>query len=283
MDRNSEFKIQQHPRVSPENSGSIPIAIGRTHEHMNLIIDIGNSSTKLYLFKGDEILWMERKDSIENSYIDQLIQEKNVQHVIVSSVGEPSAAGLSKGREGWLEFNRTTAIPIKNLYESKETLGLDRLAAACGAWKIFPGKNILSIDMGTCITYDFLNSKGEYLGGAISPGLQMRFKAMHTFTAKLPLIEAQDQMLEQHIGIPTNERLIGRNTLDSMRAGAIRGMLLEIKGFVESYQRNYPDLQCLVCGGDAVLLDTEHKNSIFVRTNLVAEGLNTILNYNVQK
>ncbi len=250
---------------------------------MNLVIDIGNSSTKLYLFKGDEILWMERKDSIENSYIDQLIQEKNVQHVIVSSVGEASAAGLSEGRKEWLEFNRDTAIPIKNLYESKETLGLDRLAAACGAWKIFPGKNILSIDMGTCITYDFLNSKGEYLGGAISPGLQMRFKAMHTFTAKLPLIEAQDQMLEQHIGIPTNERLIGRNTLDSMRAGAIRGMLLEIKGFIESYQRNYPDLQCLVCGGDAVLLDTEHKNSIFVRTNLVAEGLNTILNYNVQK
>jgi type III pantothenate kinase len=205
-----------------------------------------------------------------------------VSHVIVSTVG-PETADLGQGQSEWLRFNYTTPVPITNLYASKETLGLDRLAAVCGAWSIFPGKNILSIDMGTCITYDFLTNKDEYLGGAISPGLQMRFKAMHTFTAKLPLIESQAQMEEQHIGIHNFENLIGRNTLDSMRAGAIRGMLLEINGFIESYQRIYPDLQCLICGGDAALFDTEHKNSIFARADLVAEGLNTILNYNVQK
>ncbi len=133
---------------------------------------------------------------------------------------------------------------------------------------------VLCIDMGTCVTYDFITADGTYLGGAISPGLTMRYKAMHTFTAQLPLVETSKLQ---------KQKLIGASTQESMQSGAFNGFIFEILGFIEAYQRNYENLQCLICGGDAALLDTQLKNSIFVRADLVAEGLNTILNYNVQK
>lgn len=128
--------------------------------------------------------------------------------------------------------------------------------------------------MGTCVTYDFIKADGTYLGGAISPGINMRYKAMHTFTSALPLFDSQH---------PQKINLIGANTEESMRSGALNGYQFEIMGFIDAYQKNYHDLHVLLCGGDAALLDTQLKNSIFVRADLVAEGLNTILNYNVQK
>ena len=126
--------------------------------------------------------------------------------------------------------------------------------------------------MGTCITYDFLNKKAEYVGGGISPGVQMRFKALHTLTAQLPLIQADAR----------KPSLIGDNTENSIKSGVVNGVVQEILGIITSYENQYPGLQVLMCGGDLAFFDTQLKNSIFARPDLVAEGLNTILKYNVQ-
>lgn len=242
---------------------------------MNLVIDTGNTFAKLYIFQNQKIVARERFERLDMFLLDKVFKEFLIEASIYSHVGNLDTEIIKylKAHSNCLEFNHTTNIPVKNLYETKETLGLDRLAAVCGAQALFPRTNVLCIDMGTCVTYDFLNADAEYLGGAISPGLQMRFKAMNTFTAKLPLISPSGLQ---------KERLIGNSTESSIRSGAFNGLMLEINGFIDAYQRIYPDLHCLICGGDASLFDTQLKNSIFARPDLVAEGLNTILNYNVQ-
>lgn len=243
---------------------------------MNLVLDSGNTSTKLYLFDKDRIVASQRVEQLDLYFLDKIFKEYPVKASIYSHVGNANTdvANFLKSHSNYIAFNQQTSVPIKNNYQTPDTLGLDRLAAVCGAAKIFPNTNVLCIDMGSCVTYDFITSDGTYLGGAISPGLTMRYKAMHTFTAQLPLLQAN------HL---QKQKLIGANTNESMQSGAFNGYIFEILGFIEAYQRNYENLQCLICGGDAALLDTQLKNSIFVRADLVAEGLNTILNYNVQK
>lgn len=243
---------------------------------MNLVLDTGNTLTKLYIFNKDRIVASQSFESIELNLLDKIFKEYPVEASIYSHVGNANndVANFLKSHSKYIAFNHQTSVPIKNNYQTPETLGLDRLAAVCAAAKIFPNTNVLCIDMGTCVTYDFISADGTYMGGAISPGLTMRYKAMHTFTAQLPLLQANTLQ---------KQKLIGANTDESMRSGAFNGFVFEILGFIEAYQRNYENLQCLICGGDAALLDTQLKNSIFVRADLVAEGLNTILNYNVQK
>jgi type III pantothenate kinase len=243
---------------------------------MNLILDTGNTFTKLYLFDKDRIVASQRVEQLDLYLLDKIFKEYPVEASIYSHVGNANndVSNFLKSHSDYIAFNHQTSVPIKNNYQTPETLGLDRLAAVCAAAKIFPNTNVLCIDMGTCVTYDFISADGTYMGGAISPGLTMRYKAMHTFTAQLPLLQANTLQ---------KQKLIGANTDESMRSGAFNGFVFEILGFIEAYQRNYENLQCLICGGDAALLDTQLKNSIFVRADLVAEGLNTILNYNVQK
>lgn len=243
---------------------------------MNLILDSGNTSTKIYLFEKDRIVASQKVELLDLYLLDKIFKEFAVQASIYSHVGNANSDVqiFLKSHSDYIAFNQQTSVPIKNNYQTPDTLGLDRLAAVCGAAKILPNSNVLCIDMGSCVTYDFISADGRYMGGAISPGLSMRYKAMHTFTAQLPLLQADTSQ---------KQKLIGTNTEESMRSGAFNGYIFEIHGFIEAYQKNYPDLLCLVCGGDAALLDTQLKNSIFVRADLVAEGLNTILNYNVQK
>jgi type III pantothenate kinase len=243
---------------------------------MNLILDSGNTLTKLYIFNKDRIVASQSFESIDLHLLDKIFKEYPITASIYSHVGNANndVQVYLKSHSTYIAFNQQTSVPIKNNYLTPETLGLDRLAAVCGAAKIFPNTAVLCIDMGTCVTYDFIKQDGTYMGGAISPGLTMRYKAMHTFTAQLPLIETSKLQ---------KQKLIGASTQESMQSGAFNGYIFEILGFIEAYQKNYENLQCLICGGDAALLDTQLKNSIFVRADLVAEGLNTILNYNVQK
>ena len=163
-------------------------------------------------------------------------------------------------------LDENTPLPIKNLYETPATLGKDRLAAAAGAHALFPGKNVLSIDAGTCITYDFLTKDGEYLGGGISPGIRMRFQAMNAFTGKLPLVEPTDFT-----------GLIGKTTAESLLSGVINGVCEEIKGLIARYIEQYEDLTAVITGGDHEYLHNKLKINIFAVPDLVLLGLNEIL------
>lgn len=240
---------------------------------MNLIIDIGNSQIKTAVFHRGKLLHKEIiAGELFVSSIEKLRAEfPQLTDLLVSHVG--------KMDEEWgvflqahfkvLPFSATTPLPFKNLYASPSTLGLDRLGLVAAAHHKFPDKNVLIIDAGTCITYDFLNADGAYLGGAISPGLQLRLKAMHTFTENLPLLEATE-----------SPQFIGTSTTACMQSGAIRGASLEIDGFTALYRDKFQDLTVILTGGDRVLLSKTIKNSIFAPSNFLLEGLNCILEFN---
>ena len=158
-----------------------------------------------------------------------------------------------------------------NGYDTPASLGLDRLAAALGAWYLASRKAALAIDLGTCVTYDLVDEKGVYRGGAISPGLKMRAKAMHAFTASLPEIELGS--------VPGS--LLGTSTDSCLKIGVWTGLNFELKGFIEAYRVNFPEISIYLCGGDAESFDSLAKDHIFVVPNLVLIGLNCILNHHV--
>lgn len=167
-------------------------------------------------------------------------------------------------------LNSKTLLPIKNSYQTPETLGSDRIAGAVGAWKHFKKGPVLSIDVGTCITFDLVNEESAYCGGAISPGLQMRFKALYDNTDGLPLIKMSGET-----------PLIGTSTADSIKSGVVNGIVAEIDGMIEKYQAVFPDIQCIITGGDGDFFAKRLKNPIFASPNLVLVGLNEILDYNL--
>lgn len=240
---------------------------------MNLIVDAGNSFLKLAVFEDDSLLSIHKTDYAEvMPLLKKVLKENKITNSIIASTThlDPDVLAFLSARTKCLELSHQTNLPLKNAYNTPETLGLDRLALACSAIKQFPKQNILIIDAGTCITYDFVDKNGVYQGGAISPGLSMRFKAMHNFTGKLPLISADDYQASQ----------IGQSTKASMQIGVVEGMINEINGFVQSYQVDYEDLTVILTGGDHQLLLTRLKNSIFATSNFLIEGLNFILEYN---
>lgn len=179
---------------------------------------------------------------------------------------------FKKKFSNFIEFNQQTAVPIENLYESKKTLGLDRLAAAVGAVELFPGKELLVIDAGTAITFDLVDKNGQFLGGNISPGLKMRFNALHKFTNKLPLIERSDTW-----------PVIGKTTEEAIRAGIQNGMIFEIDGMIDLVRKDWPDCQVIFTGGDLFFFDKKLKNTIFVKFEITLIGLNRILEFNADK
>jgi type III pantothenate kinase len=241
---------------------------------VNLIIDKGNTFSKVFIFDNEKIVARARFETLDVFLLDKIFKEYSIDCSIYSHVGNKEEEPLAylQAHSHFVQYNYLTPLPIINKYASPETLGLDRIAVVCAAYCIFPLENVLCIDMGTCITYDIINKQAEYLGGAISPGIQMRFKALHTFTAQLPLIQPEGRM----------PKLIGDSTENSIKSGVVNGTVQEIMGVIGQYQLNYPNLQVLMCGGDLAFFDTQLKNSIFARPDLVAEGLNTILQYNVQ-
>ena len=239
---------------------------------MNLTIDLGNSSAKIGVFEDSQLI--ERiilPDWTQNQLIDFLTNQ-SCKNVILSSVTGFSIDQLIATLDTQFNFlllDEHTPLPINNLYQTPNTLGKDRLAAVVGAQEKSPQSNILVIDAGTCITYDWLSANGDYLGGNIAPGLNMRLRAMHHFTGKLPLLEVEEINFS-----------IGSNTKAAMLNGAIHGLLLEIKGFIEAYSPDFKDLNVVITGGDAIFLAKKLKLQIFVDQNLVLVGLNKIFNYN---
>jgi len=240
---------------------------------MNLAIDIGNTLSKMAVFRDGDIAEINRFSSLSVNTIESIFNKyPQIEKTIVSSVknADPDVMNCIKSKSRiFIEFNETTKIPIENLYQSKSTLGKDRLASAVGANNILPNSNVLVIDMGTAITIDFVNSKNQYLGGNISPGLETRFKALHHFTGKLPLLQKNNQF-----------EFMAKNTEDAIISGVQKGIIYEIDGYINDLKENYDDLKVILTGGDAIFFDKKLKNTIFVNSNLNFIGLNIILETN---
>lgn len=242
---------------------------------MNLVIDNGNTRTKAFVFENDRVVMSDMDIPVDRSYLEKLLKDYPISKSIVSSVGLFPGALISflSAHTNLIEFSHNTPVPVQNRYESPGTLGLDRLAGICGAYQLYPAQASLVIDCGTCITYDMVDEKGIYRGGAISPGIRMRFSALHTFTVKLPLLNFDQQAPE----------LIGTDSEKSIYSGVINGTLAEVEGLIGRYKESYPALNVIICGGDTAFFDTHLKNSIFALPNLVSLGLNSIIRYNEQK
>lgn len=240
---------------------------------MNLIIDVGNSFVKLAVFQDGALLIKEIIDvKALVEHIDALKEiYKPIERAIVSSVGKLPKTDLIYLKESFnlVELNSKTTIPFVNLYATPHTLGLDRIALVAASVKLFPYSNTLIIDAGTCITYDFVNANNEYLGGAISPGISMRYRALHNLTANLPLLNKE---------VPKS--LTGDSTANSIHSGVVNGVLNEIDGNIETYRKKYSNLTVILTGGDANFLSEQLKSSIFANSNILLEGLNYILQIN---
>ena len=240
---------------------------------MNLAIDIGNTHIKAALFNGGIPLEIRIYNSLNTLIADYLFIKQAKQAIIGSVVNKLDAEiGALKQILPIYIFTSTSKIPIKNLYQTISTLGSDRIAAAIGAQRQYPNSNLLVIDAGTCIKYNFVNANNEYLGGGISPGIQMRFKALHQFTSRLPLIEKNESF----------DDLIGKTTENSILSGVLNGCVHEIDGTINAYKNEFPNLICVLSGGDSEYLAKRLKNSIFTNQNLVLTGLNEILHYNLE-
>jgi type III pantothenate kinase len=240
---------------------------------MNIVIDIGNTRTKAGVFKDGQLL------NIYSGSTEEVLASLSAYYapnVIVSAVGG--------GIEGVLEtfakkafvlvFDHKVNIPLTLEYSTPNTLGLDRLAAALGAAVTKPGKTMLVVDMGSCITIDLLKEGKVFSGGVISPGYNMRFKAMHTFTDKLPLFSST-ALREEHVNLP------GGSTKECMVAGVQQGIVFEIEGHIAYYRAIYPDIEVIMTGGDAPHFENKFNTPIFTKDSLVLVGLNRVLEYHV--
>jgi len=240
---------------------------------MQGIVDIGNSYFKIASFKEKQLVNVDRYPNTELSKINILIGEFD--KVIVSSVIEINKTDHVLKNNTTLFLNNETKLPISIEYNSRESLGKDRIANAVASASIYPNKNVLTIDAGTCITYDLVTKTKQFIGGSISPGLQMRLNAMHKFTGKLPQLSLPS--------LPITES-VGKSTNDCMLNGAVIGAKNEIVGFIEEYKQLFDQLTVVLCGGDSKYLkslDISQKNSIFADQFFTLKGLNEILLYNI--
>jgi len=242
---------------------------------MNLIIDVGNTRVKVAVFEQDTIVDFVVFDKIKIvSEIKKIIKKYKITGAIASSVALLSEKKIEK-LQSIVEITFVSSnlkIPFQNLYATPNTLGVDRIALVFGAFIKYPKKNVLIIDAGTCITYDFLTKNGDYLGGAISPGVEMRYKSLHKFTSKLPLLIIHE---------PNN--FIGNSTKESINSGVVNGVIQEIEGVINQYKEKYLHLTVVLTGGDTNFLSKQLKSSIFANQNFLLEGLNEILIFNKSK
>jgi type III pantothenate kinase len=240
---------------------------------MNLVVDVGNTLIKLAIFDKRRLVY--KKIGVKSDFdknIELIFEEfPLVENVVLSVVGAFSEKSRLKLEKKYRVFHITPQIkiPFVNDYATPQTLGVDRIALVSAAIDQYPEKQVLIIDVGTCITYDFLTSEGHYKGGAISPGINMRYRALSEFTDKLPLLDAN---------IPND--IIGNSTQTSIHSGVIYGVTMEIDGVISQYRQDFEDLTVILTGGNAHFLLDRLKNSIFANPNFLLEGLNFLLEYN---
>lgn len=242
---------------------------------MNIIIDQGNTATKVALFEdGVQKLRLKYADFTAEDFL-KLKENHTFKGGIFSSVKKHIDTHLitclRETIPSFLIFDHTLKLPIDIAYKTPNTLGMDRLAAVVGATHKCPDKNILIIDAGTAITYELVEASGLYVGGNISPGMNTRFKALHDYTDMLPLLKEEN-----------NVPLIGTSTDSAIQAGVVNGIIYEMDGYIDALRNEYPDLLVFLTGGHSIYFETKLKNSIFADTNLVMMGLNRLIDYNAK-
>ena len=251
---------------------------------MLLAVDIGNTRVKVAVFEGNTLL--EQFDfsntELQNELHFILKKYKNALDMVVASVGNIL-------KDAFLEFECQVNIhfissdfsfPFKNGYSTPNTLGIDRMILASGAVLKYPNQNRLVVDAGTCITYDFIDENDNYLGGAISPGIRLRYESLHNYTAKLPLLKLEsinDQGLESE-----KIHFIGNSTSESINSGVINGLINEIEGFISQYKAIYPKFIIILTGGDTEFLAKRLKNTIFANSNFLLESLNQTFQHKIK-
>ena len=244
---------------------------------MNLILDLGNTFGKIAVCDQNQVVETATYEKIRSKEIRYFhTRYPGLKGVIIASVVNYSREIIDYLRSQYttcIELDHCTPIPLENLYLTPDTLGYDRIAAAVGAYTIYPDVNVLVIDAGTAITYDIVTAKGEFLGGNISQGLEIRFKSLNKYTNRLPLLERPEK----------KPPLLGSSTREAIQSGIVNGLLFEMDGFIEAISKEYPKLQVVLTGGDAKYFVGKLKNSIFVDPNLNLIGLNRILEHNADR
>lgn len=241
---------------------------------MVLAVDVGNTRIKAAVFESNTVLdnfVFDKKDLVGK--LKKILEKfKDCSHLVVASVGKVE-------KKSFLVFEKNLKIhfvthedvfPFVNKYQTPKTLGIDRMVLATGAILQYPKKNRLVIDAGTCITYDFINENDQYLGGAISPGLRLRYEALHDFTTKLPLLRLEKP-----------ESYIGNTTAEAMHSGVVNGVVYEIDGFIDEYLSNFENFIIILTGGDGDFLAKRLKNTIFANSNFLLESLNQTFQYKI--
>jgi type III pantothenate kinase len=239
---------------------------------MNIAVDYGNTSAKVGIFKDGQL--HDKRLFQDPTALRAFLESYHAENIIVSSVSHPAEDVLlwSVARGKKISLSYQLPLPVKILYVTPQTLGVDRIAAVCGALEIFPNQDCLVIDAGTCITYEFIDHRENYYGGGISPGIAMRFEAMHRFTSRLPLVQ------------PTHlAPLVGNSTETSMQSGVINGVRSEVEGIVQKYRDQYPHVKSILCGGDAAFFEGQINENLFVSPDLVLIGLNRILHHHIHR
>ncbi|MDO4228389.1 MAG: type III pantothenate kinase [Capnocytophaga sp.] len=241
---------------------------------MNLIIDEGNTTIKVAVFENQKQIFFQI--FTKSSFQEKILQEidfDNITRGIVASVVENVQERfdfLTEKISQLVFVNSQTPMPFINKYATPSTLGIDRMALMAAAVSLYPNQNVLVIDAGTCITFDMITTQGEYLGGAIAPGIAMRFKAMHEFTSKLPLISEQDF---------DTDNFIGNSTQMCMLSGVYHNVVCEIEGVITKYRTKFENLTIILTGGNHLFLYNNIKNCIFANSFFLLEGLNAILEW----
>ena len=237
---------------------------------LNLVIDVGNTRIKAATFLATRLVEKQSFDSLQQA--SEFLTKSQYENIILSSVSGSSPDLLDglHAKNKKLTASVNLLLPLTISYTTPGTLGIDRLAAVCGAIEMLPYQDTLVIDAGSCINYEFVDNHNVYHGGAISPGIQMRFKAMHTFTGLLPLV-----------GPEKDVNLIGNSTESCLQSGVMFGVFSEVDGIIDRYKRKYPGMNVILCGGDSILFENKLKHSIFAAPDLVMRGLNRILLHNV--
>ena len=242
---------------------------------MLLTIDVGNSRIKVAVFEHNkqvDFFIFETNEALKN--FENIFQKyPNLQKIILSSVGklDEEVVNFIKSQFQTEIIDHKSKFPFTNLYATPETLGIDRMVLAAGATLIYPNQNKLIIDAGTCITYDFVNAENQYLGGAISPGIKIRYKSLNNYTSKLPLLTLSEDF-----------EIIGNSTKSAIHSGVINGVIFEIEGFISQYSLKNQDLTIILTGGDAEFLAKRLKSTIFANSNFLLESLNLLSLY-IQK
>ncbi len=236
-----------------------------------LCFDFGNTRLKAAVFKQDQIAKIIRLTDDSEQTIKGLIEEHKPDKSILSSVIDhnPAIETILKAKTKFHKLNHLTKLAFTTPVGKPETIGADRLALTAAAVHFYPRKNNLVISLGSCITYNFINKYHEFVGGAISPGLEMRLKSVNYYTARLPLVEANG-----------NVPLIGYDTATNILSGIVLGMAFEMDGFIDEYERKFANFNVLLTGGDIVHLASHIKKKIFADPDLIFRGLYAISEVN---